>query len=365
VNLTEIHRYLSGEASEAEQREFELWLSESSENRQQFEMYKDIYEVEPGKSDRFDANRALVRFQKVLYSTSAVDKVQLPEPTGSRRQHDSEDRIKLRKSVMPHDRHFSKKSFHTYQRRRRRNSGVWLKIAALLLLVVGTSIYLNTSIPAVTSTPAAELVHDQIITTRHGEKKRVHLADGTEVMLNAGSELQIPSDYGVETRQLTLRGEAFFDVVSLDGQGFTVETQTAQIRVVGTSFSVRSWDQKDESVIAVRTGVVSVASSNSEIDETALLEAGEFTIVKKDEKPVKPEDHSIDQYLGWTEQRLIFEETPLNDVIHQLELHFDVKIQVDDSTSITEPVTASFKDESLQEILEYTSIIHEVTFKVY
>src|SRR5690625_6374053 len=83
-----------------------MWLSESSENRQQFEMYKDIYEVEPGKSDRFDANRALVRFQKVLYSTSAVDKVQLPEPTGSRRQHDSEDRIKLRKSVMPHDRHF-------------------------------------------------------------------------------------------------------------------------------------------------------------------------------------------------------------------------------------------------------------------
>jgi ferric-dicitrate binding protein FerR (iron transport regulator) len=73
---------------------------------------------------------------------------------------------------------------------------------------------------------------------------------------------------------------------------------------------------------------------------------------------------NVDQYLGWTNQVFVFEETPLRDVLHQLELHFNVRITVSDSSSIDDPVTARYRNETLNEILTFTSITHGVEFEV-
>lgn len=330
MNITDIHRYLSGEASEEERKDLERWLELSEENKRLFRQIQDIYNVELQNRFQYDKEAALNKFRKVMEadSSSAAKK-------GARIYHAP-----------------------------KRKTGVWLKIAALLLAVAGISIYVVTSTDFSAEDPAQEVAHGVSVETEPGEQKSFRLSDGSRVRLNAGSRIYIPSGFGTASRDVELSGEAFFEIESGHEYEFSVVTESARVAVLGTSFSVRAWQDREESVIAVQTGRVSVRSSSPEIEEQTILTPGEYSTVRRGEAPGPALQANVDQYLGWTNQMFVFEETPLIDVLRQLELHFNVRITVSDFSSIEDPVTARYRDESLEEILRFTSITHGVDFTV-
>lgn len=333
MDILIIHRYLSNEASEKERDELHQWLEESDENLRQFNNIQKIYKVEIRHRDDFEVRTALLRFRKVMDE----DVSEAPVNPGSPARTKYPVRNKSR---------------------------VWLKVAAVMAIGLFLSLYAVPAYLDLDHNDTEELALDaggqSVIETNRGEQKAFRLKDGTRIHLNASSKLSVASNYGVSDRVVILSGEAFFDVFPDPDQEFIVQTSTANTTVLGTTFTVRAWGGRDESIVAVEKGSVSVQSATPGINEETILHAGEYSHVRTGEAPGPALQEHINQYLGWKNQVFVFEETPLEDVLHQLELHFNVRITVKDSTSLEDPVTARYENESLDEILRYTSITHGI-----
>ncbi|TVR19442.1 MAG: DUF4974 domain-containing protein [Balneolaceae bacterium] len=324
---------MAGEASPDERKVLERWLEESEENKKTFEAFREIYEVAIGYRFSYDKKAALEKFREVMNDTK-------PEKRNTPLR-----RIEYRKPS-------------------RLRLSTWIKAAAVLIIAAGISIYMFTALGESEDMRVVDTETGTTIETEAGEQKLFRLSDGSHVKLNASSRIYISNGFGEQSREVNLQGEAFFKVAEMDGNEFIVETSSARIQVLGTSFAVRAWEGRSESVVAVQSGSVSVGSTNPEINENTILNAGEYSLISKNEAPGPAIQSNIDQYLGWTNQMFVFEETPLEDVIRQLELHFNVIISVQDSSTITDPVTARYRSESLDEILRFTSITHGVDFTV-
>lgn len=331
MELSNIHRYLSGEATPEERKALERWLNESEKNQRTFDGFKEIYDVDIKHSYRFDKEKALYRFREVMLE-EREERSKLPVSQPVKRLHN--------------------------------RTQLWWKVAAVLLVAIGLSLYVFTNPGIIQTDETAKEISGTFISTEAGEQKSFRLQDGSRIRLNAESEIFIPESFGKESRNISLKGEAFFEVAYTNGAVFEVETKTARIEVLGTSFGVRAWQSRQESVIAVQSGRVSVRSSDEAIVKTTILEPGEYSRVEAGTPPTPPISGNLEQFTGWTQQVFVFDETPLKDVLKQLELHFNVSIQVSDSSSLNDPVTARYREETLGEILEYTSITHSLNFTI-
>ncbi|SKB69952.1 FecR family protein [Parapedobacter luteus] len=112
------------------------------------------------------------------------------------------------------------------------------------------------------------------IAAAHGQKKTVHMPDGSVVYLNAGSALRYSSDYNRSMRDVVLDGEAFFDVQQNPEKPFVVRTQTLHIQVLGTAFNVLAFDDETAVCVAVRSGLVEVTASGDSLLHYGKLGAG-------------------------------------------------------------------------------------------
>lgn len=339
MTITHIHRYLSGEADAAERKVFEDWLAAHEDNRAQFEDYRKIYAVSIERSQKFDAVSGLETFRK---NRAALPPVQ-QAPTRSR---------PIPKGVVV---------------RPQPKYALWLKLAAVLLIALGVSLFLLHPVFTGETSEIAEQAAGTWYETAYGEQRSYRLPDGSRIRLNADSRLFLPDDYGQALRSIKLVGEGFFKVEPDAALPFVVSTSEATVEVLGTSFGVRARPEHGVSYIAVQSGRVAVHSAGlSTADDLTGVElgAGEFTRVAYGAQPEPPAMSDTDQILGWTKQQFVFRDTPLSEVLAQLGRHFNVRITLSDSSRAGEPVTARYATESLDEILSITSLTHGVHFEV-
>lgn len=104
-----------------------------------------------------------------------------------------------------------------------------------------------------------------VVNTGYQSMDSVRLADGTKVMLNAGSRLTYPKEFSGEKREVQLSGQAFFEVTPDKTHPFVVKTQKMDVTVLGTSFEVFSYDgdEEGETVLRDRCGMPNVPNSLS------------------------------------------------------------------------------------------------------
>src|SRR5690606_22571909 len=108
----------------------------------------------------------------------------------------------------------------------------------------------------------AQLKYNSTEVSKPGERKSIQLPDGTKVMLNAGSTIHIAADFNATSRQLTLVGEAFFDVVHNAEKPFIIHTGAMDIKVLGTVFNVRAYPGDKTSETSLLKGSVEVTLKN-------------------------------------------------------------------------------------------------------
>lgn len=194
------------------------------------------------------------------------------------------------------------------------------------------------------------------ITTASGEIKKVVLPDHSVVTLNANSELSyVPSEFSGE-RRVKLFGEAYFEVQK-SNLPFMVETNEAKVEVLGTTFNVRTFDQ-----------IVRVACSTGKVKVS--LQDGKNQILTRG-KGVKVSDHRLgevfevraDNIALWREGKLYFRETPLNEVLAEMERYFGVKIEADMSTE-KRTFTGEFDHPKLKEMLQTICLSAGLDYKM-
>ncbi len=153
-----------------------------------------------------------------------------------------------------------------------------------------------------------------------GENKEISLPEFSHVTLNAGSKVVFNENKFINDRELTLDGEAFFEVNP--GSQFTVKTDQGFVTVLGTSFNVISRHGRFE--VSCYTGKVSVSSGKK---ESQIIVAGEKSI--KESQQLRKETFTTADKPGWTQGKFTFENHPLSVVVDELERQYNVKVTLD------------------------------------
>ncbi|MBL7740123.1 MAG: FecR domain-containing protein [Chitinophagaceae bacterium] len=212
------------------------------------------------------------------------------------------------------------------------------------------------------------------ISTKRGSKSKVQLPDGTQVWLNADSRITYNENFQGTLREVQLTGEAFFDVVRDETRPFVIHTKSIDVKVLGTAFNVRSYEDEKNTETSLIHGSVEITLKNNP-DKKIVLKPNEKLIVKNNDMKLvteKPEsrktelklplltlgkvnyqkkDSSVIETL-WVKNKLAFDGEALEDVALKIERWFDVKVIIADERLKRVPFSAVFDDEDLQQVME-------------
>lgn len=182
----------------------------------------------------------------------------------------------------------------------------------------------------------------QTVTVPMGQRAQITLADGTRVWLNAKSTLTYASNFGRSERNVTLDGEAFFEVAKNKDIPFYVNTEKNKVEAVGTAFNVCAYKESNEFETTLVEGIVDIYAAGIEKPITRLQKNEFFADYGgKCKKTVLP---SYD-YLRWKDGLYCFDDSELRHILSRLELYYNVKITVNNTKLLSNRYTAKFKEQ--------------------
>ncbi len=189
------------------------------------------------------------------------------------------------------------------------------------------------------------------VATGPGQRARVTLYDGTHVTLNAQSRLTLPKVFAGDERVVQLEGEAYFDVAHDKARPFRVRVRGAVTEVLGTRFSVGAYPDEPGIRVVVDEGKVAVRPENAAPEQAILLERDQMANISLADDRVVRQKVVADEYMEWMDGRLVFVEATIDEVARQLGRWYGVQIELKLSPADVDRLNASFKEESIQEVL--------------
>ena len=195
--------------------------------------------------------------------------------------------------------------------------------------------------------------------TTKGQKSKLNLPDGTQIVLNAGSKLWFANTFSTDNeRTVYLEGEAFFDVTRDTTRPFVIHAKNTVTRVLGTSFNVNAYTNNQTVSVAVVSGQVSVKSQvSSNNAQSVYLEPGEKAVCDvKEEVKIKKALFSYDQEIVWKDGTLTFYKEDFEAVAEKLEMWYGKKFIIK-KTGIRDDFTGTYHNKSLETVLEGISYV--------
>lgn len=157
------------------------------------------------------------------------------------------------------------------------------------------------------------------IRTPRGAEYKLILADGSTVWLNAESEITYPVAFNGTTRELKLKGEAYFDVTPNPKRPFIVHTDQFNIRVTGTEFNVRVYAGETESATLAQGGIQ--LEKGTDIYQ---IKPGQQAYLENHEVQVKQVD--LKEAIAWRYNAFSFNEVPLEQIMNELSRWYDIHV---------------------------------------
>jgi len=302
-----IEKILSDTASPSEQKEFEIWLNTSEENRKYFKKTKVIWE---------SLNKSFLtkKFSEEAAQINIISK------------------ITERKSKLLRIKRFK-----------------YISYAASVLILIGLSYFaINRSIRSDKFTQ---------IYSAENSIKQFELDDGSHVWLNKNSVLKISDNFGKKQRKTILEGEAYFEVKPDKTKPFKVFTGNTVTRVLGTSFNL--WlDKKNNVTLNVNSGKVEFYKKYMLFNKQ-IYTSCDMGYFQKDIGKINKSENKGLNYIAWKTGVLNFENTPLHEVCKVLSKHYGKVI----TTSINQPdylLSATYPHETLDNIIETICITFDI-----
>lgn len=231
----------------------------------------------------------------------------------------------------------------------------WLKIAASLIILVAAGWLLYTS-----HTLEVEEIKYITHTTGRGQQAVITLQDGSIVKLNNSSAISFPERFTNGKREITLQGEAFFEVKRDPEKPFIVRTGDLTTAVLGTSFNICAYQRKPIEV-TVKTGRVVVANVRKQADKLELHPNQQ--IYFDPEKAIwEKREVSLERYLAWTDKIIYLDNTRIEELTDILEKWYDVTITLDNKALGDCTVSGKYKSDRLTNILEGLKIMHGMEY---
>ena len=320
-----IGKYLAGEATNAEEKLIDQWISKSEGNAAEFELHKKVWN---NTTIRFKSSDQDLQFKEILNHIDQDQEVVTQASSGSN---------KVRKLVM-----------------------AALKVAATLILFASAWYYFSfeSSVDKALTSEIA-MVHKQ---NPAGQKSKIFLPDGSEVWLNAESTISYPEKFSDSTREVSLEGEAFFNVIKNPDKPFSVTAGDVVTTVLGTAFNINAYNNDHNAYIALLSGKVKVDISSNFESQEIYLEPGEGIIFNRSSRQTIKEEFDEDLVMGWKDGKIKFNEASLEEVVSTLSRWYGVTISVENKAPEQWTyVGGPFINENLDNVLNSIGFTKEFT----
>lgn len=180
------------------------------------------------------------------------------------------------------------------------------------------------------------------------------LPDQSVVTINKGSTVSYPSKFKGETREVILKGEAFFNVTPDKEKPFIISVNDVQIKVIGTSFNVKSINGNTE--VVVESGIVQVSRGGKTVE----LKDNEKVKVESKDAVMNKEEVSDQLYKYYRTKEFVCDETPLWKLVDVINEAYHSNIVIGNPALRDMTLTTTFNNESLEQVLNVISITFNI-----
>ncbi len=194
-----------------------------------------------------------------------------------------------------------------------------------------------------------------------GTRTKFTLPDGSSGWLAGGSSIAYNLDFN-QARNVSVNGEAFFDVKRDPKNEFTVKMDDITVRVLGTQFNVLNYNDDPISEVVVLSGLVQVSGNEKqfkkELNKNKKLqfqsEKGKTTLSEVD----------ANSYTAWKKGRLVFNNENLEEVCRKIERYYNVEVELDSEGLKNQLFRADIKIGRLDELLKYMSLALPIKYEL-
>jgi ferric-dicitrate binding protein FerR (iron transport regulator) len=232
----------------------------------------------------------------------------------------------------------------------------WKVAAAVIVLAI-----LSTSAYKLLNKPEVKLAAQPALAVHANTNRVFFLADGSSVILSAGSRLNYPSSFdGMSKREVYLEGQAFFDITHNESKPFIVHTGDVTTTVLGTAFNIKAMPGESNITVTVNRGKVKVENKQTTL---GIITPRQQITFDKQRTTSNMQLVKSDSYMEWKDETLLFDNLTIAEAAKLLEEKFNAKIEVRDQSLSSQRFTASFpKNESLEEALNSICVFNRVHY---
>lgn len=152
-----------------------------------------------------------------------------------------------------------------------------------------------------------------------GGEYRVVLDDSTRIHLNSGSSLYVAADFSPNARNISLSGEAYLEVHHDEAHPFTIRTEKADIRVLGTTLNIEAYEDDPTTTITLVEGRVKLHTGKEHTE----LQAGYEASIDED-RHILINRADLYERTGWHNNRIVFNDCPLEEIMRKAQRWYDI-----------------------------------------
>ncbi|WP_339694734.1 FecR domain-containing protein [uncultured Roseivirga sp.] len=297
--------YLKGEATEAELQQVEAWLALDKGNAALLDKWKQAWKHADAMADfaAIDVDKNWLQVQSKIQPKKAKQVFLLPK--------------------------------------------IWRVAAAILLIATVAFLgreFMNSSAGEMQTLMAASLNGEAAV-----------LPDGSQVWLKEGSSITFPEEFSSAEREVTLKGEGFFEVAHNPEQPFIVKAKQTETRVLGTSFNLNASQEGERIELVLMTGKVRFSTQ----EEVVVLAPGDQVVIDEGGKLSKKEN-SNGNFLAWKTGTLVFENTPMKQVMEDIANAYGIGYEFENIAFMNCPLTTRFENESIENVLQAIEALFDI-----
>lgn len=314
-----IVKYLTNSITEDEKRELLDWLQENEENKKVFVDNCNIW---------LAANDIVVSEAEV---ENALDRLRNNIALYERKEKKVSQRFSIQRAA----------------------------IAAVLLIAAFSvgSFFLGKN-----SYSEPETVTYYSFVTGQDSKDSLTLPDGTVVWMNKDSKLSYADNFEGKERNVKLEGGAFFDVVKNAKKPFIVESGNVKIKVLGTQFDVKNYENESDIETSLLSGEVEVYLEGD--NKGIKLRPTERIIINKQSKEVKIKRFDTANQTIWTKNEIVFSDDKLSDILSKIGYWYGIDIVTEGTINLQQKLSFTVRNETKEELFSAISLIVPIKYEI-
>lgn len=234
-----------------------------------------------------------------------------------------------------------------------------ISVAVLLLLVGTTSLFFF-----INPENSTDTMQKFVVEVPSGAKSKVTFPDGSVVWLNSESKIEYDSDFAKSSRNVSLYGEGYFEVSENKSLPFVVKTEKLFVKVLGTKFNLKSYQEDQDIKVILKEGAVKVGQLVDDADLVTLKPDQQLTY-QKSGAIIQIDSVDASHIDAWRDGSIIFDRVSLNEISKQLKRLYDIPIQIENEALKNIVYYSDFKGNvPIEKILEILSSGNKFNYEV-